>query len=927
MDAAQPRPEPVEPQPEYHDAVISQPTSVLDRAVTFPRLTVGWAVISVALLAALLLRLPGLNRWALSADEGALALAAERLVSGEDVPRNLLGMPFVVEWLAFFMFLADGTITVGRVSMALAGIGVVVLIMLSRRWFGWTPALAAGALAAISPTLIATSRRMDGGALLVLLSLLLLSALLQTWTSPRLLWPGVAGLSASLLLLSGPLGLPALLLTLLGFWLIAKPAASPSRNQLLTLLAVAAAALLLVPSVFFTQPASLPASIGETFRLLWRDHLSELGGRWWMPAFNLFLNEALLVALALVGAFSAHTRRQARPLAIWFLAAFVLVSLLGDIGPAGYGLVVLPLVLTAGHGVAALITMLSLERDRRGIAALYVGVILLLAAAFLSLAGVVSDGADRQGAEQVIQIVLVIGVVVVPLGYGLARFGPRLAGKRLILLLTAGLAVLALLGVRAAVLSASEWPGKPGDPLSAGVSSPNVAIVVDRIERISRDLTFSDRDSLDPAGGHGLRIAIDERIADPFSWYFRQFPNAVVFDPATEPTPLDSQVVILDETRDPDTVTPGLASNQYLLRYGTPSIYASPDWTGLLAGIFRISEWQEFGDFILNRGLDNPAPAHFFQIAAVEPVAERMFASSGPYTLDDRAGAGQAQGQFNQPRGIAVAEDGAIYVVDSGNARVQRFTPDGIFDLTFGSQGSAEGQFGRFQGSTISGPGGIAIGSNGNIYVADTWNHRVQVFTPAGEFVTAWGSFFDAADDPLASQANPGLFYGPRDIAVHDGLVYVTDTGNERVQVFTEEGKFVQMFGSFGSDQGQLVEPFGIDVAEDGTVLVADSHNARIARFTSEGEPLDAWPVPSWQGQTFFEPYLRVGPDGKVYVSTSVLGTVSLFDQDGVELGTLPGASLERPYGIAVLPDSEQLLVSDGRLNAVVRVDTALAAE
>src|SRR5690606_34839727 len=146
------------------------------------------------------------------------------------------------------------------------------------------------------------------------------------------------------------------------------------------------------------------------------------------------------------------------------------------------------------------------------------------------------------------------------------------------------------------------------------------------------------------------------------------------------------------------------------------------------------------------------------------------------------------------PRGVAVADDGSIYVVDTGNHRVQIFDADGEFVSSFGQSGSGPGQFAAFAGGQ-GGAGGIAI-TGDRVFVADTWNHRVQVFDLDGAFITTWGSFFDAQDNPEQAAANEGLFYGPRGIAVADDLVYVTDTGNERVQVFTLDGEFVRMFGS-----------------------------------------------------------------------------------------------------------------------------------
>ena len=82
------------------------------------------------------------------------------------------------------------------------------------------------------------------------------------------------------------------------------------------------------------------------------------------------------------------------------------------------------------------------------------------------------------------------------------------------------------------------------------------------------------------------------------------------------------------------------------------------------------------------------------------------------------------------------------------------------------------------------------------MYVADTWNHRVQKFTADGEFITAWGNFGQAE--------NEYAFWGPRDVAVDsEGHVYVTDTGNKRIVVFDQNGKFLSSFGSAGMESGE----------------------------------------------------------------------------------------------------------------------------
>jgi streptogramin lyase len=93
---------------------------------------------------------------------------------------------------------------------------------------------------------------------------------------------------------------------------------------------------------------------------------------------------------------------------------------------------------------------------------------------------------------------------------------------------------------------------------------------------------------------------------------------------------------------------------------------------------------------------------------------------------------GSGNGEFNFPSAIAVDSGGNIYVADTFNDRVQVFNPSGVFQSTFGSFGTGNGEF--------SSPYGIAVGSRGNIYVADTANNRVQVFrTPEPSSIIGLG--------------------------------------------------------------------------------------------------------------------------------------------------------------------------------------------
>ncbi len=903
--------------------------SVLDHRLSITLSTGRWIAVVAAILFAGLLRLPGLDRWAFSAGEGETALAARDLLLGNDVPNDLLGRPFLVEWTALFMFLGDSVDSVARISAAVAGVAVVVLTLRLGRWIGPTTAAATGILIALSPTMVATSRRIDGGALLVGLTLAVLGCALVARERPSTLWPVLTGVSAALLVLAGPLGLPALLLAVFALYLLSRSTKASTRPAATLIGGTFVATYVLVSTALFTRPAGVWSATSGMLDQLFTTHLANAGDRFHVPLFNLIINEPILIVLALVALVAAPQRTLVRAVGLWTLAALVIVSLLGDTGIAGHGLIILPLALLAGVGGAYLVERIPWSLLRRGPATLYVLALLVLFFAVTSLIGLVSADGGIDGAAWIFRFLLISLVVVLPLAVGLSYLGPRLSGYRLVLLLTTALLVLSALTVRSSVLAASERPGEPMDPLAEGSIAPSVPAVIERVERISRDLTRNNdssqnpsiiyRTPQDPTGGHGLRIAIDEALSQPLLWYFRDYPNVTVFEPGVDTLAGDVQVAFVQGDTITDETAPGLVGRPYLFSYDSPGIYDSPNWADLIGGVVSISDWRSFWGFLIDRTAPAPEDERMFQLMVIPAIGERLFGPTGPYSLADEAGAGTEGGQFNAPRGIDVADDGTTYVVDAGNHRVQVFDPFGDFVRAFGRQGAEPGQFASFPGGGQGGPGGIAVDGD-RVYVADTWNHRIQVFSLDGEYITGWGSFFDAQDDPDATASNPGLFYGPRGVAVHDDQVYVTDTGNERVQVFNRDGEFVTMFGSPGSAEGQLLEPVGIAVTAD-AVFVADSHNARVARFSHDGEPLEAWDVPEWDGLTFFEPYLTVGADSRLFVTVSTNAQVISFDADGQRDDPLTDSDMLRPYGIAAGQDTNTVLVTDGIRNAVVQLD------
>ena len=136
------------------------------------------------------------------------------------------------------------------------------------------------------------------------------------------------------------------------------------------------------------------------------------------------------------------------------------------------------------------------------------------------------------------------------------------------------------------------------------------------------------------------------------------------------------------------------------------------------------------------------------------------------------AGAKSGNGEFNYAWGIAVDNSGAttyVYVADQKNHRIQKFNKDGVFILAWGSQGTANGQF--------KNPRGVAVDSSGNVFITDTDNNRVQKFNTNGTFLTSWGSAGTGNgqfDTPIGIAVSSA------------GKIYVADKNNHRIQKFYE---------------------------------------------------------------------------------------------------------------------------------------------
>ncbi|MCC6298330.1 MAG: TIGR03663 family protein [Anaerolineales bacterium] len=231
---------------------------------------------------------------------------------------------------------------------------------------------------------------------------------------------------------------------------------------------------------------------------------------------------------------------------------------------------------------------------------------------------------------------------------------------------------------------------------------------------------------------------------------------------------------------------------------------------------------------------------------------------------------------LNTPRSIAAGQDGDLYVADSNNHRILRIAADGSLLNEWGT--FADLSQGDAPLGTFFEPWGVAVGPDGSVYVTDTWNNRVQKFSKDGKPIKAWGEF----GQPAPEFPNSGYFFwGPRGIAVDSkGRVLVADTGNKRIVVYDVDGNYVTEFGSGGFDPGQFDEPVGVAVGSDGTVYVTDTWNQRVQSFVpietvEDGivyQPLVQWDVTAWFGQSL---------DNKPFIATDANDHVFVTDPEG----------------------------------------------
>ena len=193
----------------------------------------------------------------------------------------------------------------------------------------------------------------------------------------------------------------------------------------------------------------------------------------------------------------------------------------------------------------------------------------------------------------------------------------------------------------------------------------------------------------------------------------------------------------------------------------------------------RILEYNPDGQLLLSFGEYGEEPGRFvyptdiafgdqgelFILEYGKQDRIQVFSRSGVY-LRHWGDFGSGPEQFNRPMGIARGKDGILFVSDSVNHRIKAYTQAGQLLRILGRKGNGKGEF-QF-------PYALDADLEGNLYVCEFGNHRIQKISPDGQCLGIWGSL-GSGDRQLAE---------PWGVAVENGKIFVADTQNHRIQVF-----------------------------------------------------------------------------------------------------------------------------------------------
>lgn len=206
--------------------------------------------------------------------------------------------------------------------------------------------------------------------------------------------------------------------------------------------------------------------------------------------------------------------------------------------------------------------------------------------------------------------------------------------------------------------------------------------------------------------------------------------------------------------------------------------------------------------------------------------------------------------KVGKPEGIVILKDGRVVVCDTHYHRVVWFDAEGHWLQNIGQRGSSDSEFMY--------PVGICADAEENLYVCEYGgNDRVQKFTREGKWLASFGSF----------GTGPGQFQRPSGLVWHAGRLYVADAINNRVLIFSDDGKFTGTLGE-GAEPLDFNLPYDIAIGADGDLYVIEYGAGRLSRVSLDGRLLGRLGRTGSGAGEFATPWgLTIDPRGNIFVA------------------------------------------------------------
>lgn len=277
-----------------------------------------------------------------------------------------------------------------------------------------------------------------------------------------------------------------------------------------------------------------------------------------------------------------------------------------------------------------------------------------------------------------------------------------------------------------------------------------------------------------------------------------------------------------------------------------------------VAGLLLLGVFLAAGIVYLTNVLTNPR-----MTLIPAPVAKEGQAEIPAYRFSIY---GRQELPLHRPLAVGESPDGSIYIADTGNGLIQVFDHNGRFKGTIGKPGGEEAKEGE-----LSFPVGLAFDEKSNVFVTDSRSGHISVFSPKGEFL----GYFGETESSKAVVAPTGIAY-------KNNRFYVTDLDSHKIAVLDYKGDKVYEIGAGrGDGEGQLQYPNYVWVGAEGEVFVSDSNNNRVQVFGPGGEVTRVIRGDEANATLNLPRGISIDEHGNIHVVSVFNHKVKVFDSEG----------------------------------------------